>query len=63
MNQVLKDWLECFDDLFSCLKERCDHRHVSSRVSVFRYFHSVIRERYDQPEYQKFIQGLSEALT
>jgi putative transposase len=63
MNQALKDRLENFDDLFPCLREECDHRHVSNWVSVFRFFHNVIRERDDRPEYQRFIQTLSEALT
>jgi len=28
MNQVLKDRIERFDDLFPCLKEECDREHV-----------------------------------
>jgi putative transposase len=63
MNQALKDRLECFDDLFPCLKEGCNHRHVSNWVSVFRYFHNVIRTDDDRPEYQRFIQSLLEALS
>ena len=63
MNQALKDRVECFDDLFPCFRDECDHRHVSNWISVFRYFHNVIRTEDDQPEYQRFIQGLSEALT
>jgi len=64
MNQALKDRLENFDDLFPCLREDCDHEHVSNWVSVFRFFHNLIREEDDrQPEYQRFIQSLSEALT
>ena len=63
-NQMLKDRAECFDDLFPCLKEECDHLHVSNWISVFRYFHNVVRRREDdQPEYLRFIQSLSEALT
>ena len=63
MNQALKDRLENFDDLFPCLKEECDHGHVSNWVSVYRYFHNVIRAKDDRPEYLRFIQTLSEALT
>jgi transposase-like protein len=63
MNQALKDRLENFDDLFPCIKEGCDHVHVHNWISVFRFFHNVIKERDDQPEYQRFIQAISEALT
>jgi putative transposase len=63
MNQALKDRLENFDDLFPCLREECDRRHVSNWISVFRFFHNVIRKRDGQPEYLRFIQSLSEALT
>ena len=63
MNQTLKDRLENFDDLFPCIREGCDHGHVVNWVSVFRFFHNVIRDRDDQPEYQRFIQTLSGALT
>jgi putative transposase len=63
MNQALKDRLECFDDLFPCFKERCDHQHVSNWVSVFRYFHNVIVREDDRPEFQRFIQTISEELT
>ena len=63
MNQALKDRLECFDDLFPCLREHCDHGHVHNWVSVFRFFHNVIRERDGRPENQRFIMTLSEALT
>lgn len=63
MNQALKDRLENFDDLFPCLRDSCDHRHVNNWVSVFRFFHNIIRTEDDQPEYQRFIQSLSEALT
>jgi putative transposase len=63
MNQALKDRLENFDDLFPCLREECDHGHVHNWVSVFRFFHNVIRERGNQPEYLRFIQNLSETLT
>jgi putative transposase len=63
MNQALKDRLENFDDLFPCLKEECDHRHVSNWVSVFRHFHNVIRTEDDQPEYLRFIQSIMETLT
>jgi len=63
MNQALKDRLENFDDLFPCLKEGCDREHVSNWVSVFRFFHNLVREDDEQPEYQRFIETLSEALT
>jgi putative transposase len=63
MNQMLKDRLENFDDLFPCLKERCDHAHVNNWVGVFRFFHNVVREKDGQPEYQRFIQSLLGALT
>lgn len=63
MNQALKDRLECFDDLFPCLKEECDRGHVSNWVSVFRFFHNLIRTKDGHPEYQRFIMSLSEALT
>ena len=62
-NQALKDRLENFDDLFPCFREHCDHTHVSNWVSVYRFFHNVIRERDGRPEYQRFIQTISEALT
>jgi putative transposase len=62
-NQMLKDRAECFDDLFPCLKEECDHRHVSNWASVFRFFHNVVRKRDPRPGYQRFIQDLSGALT
>ena len=63
MNPALKDRLENFDDLFPCHKEGCDHRHVRNWVSDFRFFHNVIRERDGQPEYQRFIQRVQEALS
>jgi putative transposase len=63
MNQALKDRLENFDDLFPCLKEECDHGHVRNWISVFRFFHNLVRAEDDRPEYQRFIQTLSEALT
>ena len=65
MNQALKDRLECFDDLFPCLKEKeCDREHVNNWISVFRFYHNHIRTEYDgRPEYEKFIELLSEALT
>jgi putative transposase len=63
MNQMLKDRLENFDDLFPCFREECDHGHVHNWVSVFRFFHNVIRTDDDRPEYLRFIQSLSEALT
>lgn len=63
MNQALKDRLENFDDLFPCFREHCDHRHASNWVSVFRFYHNVIREKDDRPEYLRFIQSLSGALT
>ncbi|MDG7029170.1 MAG: hypothetical protein JRN38_02865, partial [Nitrososphaerota archaeon] len=61
-NQALKDRLENFDDLFPCFREHRDHRHVRNCISIFRYFHNVIREPNDQPEYLRFIQSPSETL-
>ena len=63
MNQALKDRLECFDGLFPCFREGCDHRYVSNWVSVFRFFCNVIRGEDDQPEYLRFIKSLQEALS
>ncbi len=63
MNQMLKDRLENFDDLFPCLKEGCDREHVSNWIAVFRFYHNVVRAKDDHPEYQRFIESLSEALT
>ena len=60
MNQALKDRLENFDDFFSCFREHCDHRRVSNWVSVFRFYHNVIREPDDRPEYLRFIESLQE---
>jgi len=65
MNQALKDRLECFDDLFPCVKEECDREHVRNWISVFRFFHNHVRvngtigrppmEWDEKPEYQRFI--------
>ena len=63
MNQSLKDRLENFDDLFPCLKEDCGRERVSNWISVFRFFHNVVRKRDSRPEYQRFIEDLSGALT
>jgi transposase-like protein len=63
MNQALKDRLECFDDLFPRLKEECGRKHVTGWISVFRFFHNLVRTQEDRPEYQRFIEILSEALT
>ena len=74
MNQYVKDRIECFDDLFPCMKEDCDKEHVSNWVSVFRFFHNHVRvngeigrapmEYDDRPEYLRFIDLLSrEVLT
>jgi len=63
MNQALKDRLENFDDLFPCFKEDCDRGHVNNWISVFRFFYNLIRTEDDRPEYQRFIETLSEALT
>jgi putative transposase len=63
MNQALKDRLENFDDLFPCFREGCDHRHVHNWISVFRFFHNLVKKEDEQPEYQRFIQSISEALT
>ena len=53
------DRLECFDDLFPCLeREECDRQHVHNWISVFRFFHNLVRTREDdddRPEYQRFI--------
>ena len=53
------DRLECFDDLFPCLKrEECNRQHVHNWISVFRFFHNLVRTREDdddRPEYQRFI--------
>ena len=43
MNQSLKDRLECFDDLFPCLKEDCHRDHVRNWISVFRFYHNYVR--------------------
>jgi putative transposase len=64
MNQALKDRLENFDDLFPCLKEECDREHVNNWIRVFRFYYNLTRRKPDQtPEYQRFIEVLSEALT
>jgi hypothetical protein len=74
MNRSLKDRLECFDDLFPCLKEGCDREHVRNWISVFRFFHNPVRtngqigralmEYDDGPEYRRFIQLITkEVLT
>jgi putative transposase len=74
MNQSLKDRLECFDDLFPCLKEDCGREHVRNWISVFRFYHNHVRtngeigrapmEYNDSPEYQRFIRILAgEVLT
>ena len=62
-NQMLKDRIECFDDLFPCIRDGCDHAHVVNWMSVFRFFHNVVRVRDGRPEYRRFIQDLSGALT
>jgi putative transposase len=73
MNQALKDRLECFDDLFPCLREGCDHQHIHNWVSVSRFFYNHVRENVDAgraplqvdrlPEYQRFIQLIGGRLT
>ena len=73
MNQVLKDRIECFDDLFPCLKEECDREHVHNWISVFRFYHNHVRtngeigrapmEYDDGPEYLRFIRLITDALT
>ncbi len=74
MNQSLKDRLECFDDMFPCLKEECDRDHVRNWISVFRFYHNYVRTNeevgrppmiYDsRPEYLRFIELITrEALT
>ena len=65
MNQALKDRLECFDDMFPCLKQDCDREHVNNWISVFRFYHNHVRtngeigrapmEYDDRPEYERFI--------
>jgi putative transposase len=72
MNESLKDRLECFDDLFPCLKEECDREHVHNWISVFRFYHNYVRVNgrigrppigYDDgPEYQRFIDLLGSKL-
>jgi putative transposase len=74
MNQSLKDRLECFDDLFPCLKEDCHRDHVRNWISVFRFYHNHVRTNleigrppmtYDaRPEYLRFIELIAtEVLT
>jgi putative transposase len=75
MNQYVKDRVECFDDLFPCMKEGCDRGHVDNWVRVFRFFHNHVRVNEeigrapmeyddDRPEYQRFVDLLSrEVLT
>lgn len=67
MNQALKDRLEYFDDLFPCAREECGGEHVSNWISVFRFFHNLIRTptgREERPAYQRFIEILGrKALT
>ena len=63
MIQALKDRLENFDDLFPCLRGDCDRAHISNWVSVFTFFHNLVSTEDGQPEYQRFIQSLSEVLT
>ncbi len=74
MNQSLKDRLECFDDIFPCLKEGCDREHVRNWISVFRFYHNHVRtngeigrppmEFDERPEYARFIEIISrEVLT
>ena len=70
MNQALKDRLECFDDLFPCLKEGCDRKHVRNWISVFRFFHNHVRvnggtghppiEYDDRSEYLRFIELITQ---
>jgi putative transposase len=74
MNQSLKDRPECFDDMFPCIKEGCDRKHVRNWISVFRFFHNHVRtngetgrapmEYDDGPEYRRFIRLITkEVLT
>jgi len=63
MNQALKDRLENFDDLFPCLKEDCGREHVSNWIRVFRFYHNLVTQKDERPEYQRFILTLAEALT
>jgi putative transposase len=66
MNQALKDRLECFDDLFPCLKEGCDREHANNWIRVFRFYHNnriTIQDDDTTPEHQRFIQTLMETLT
>jgi len=65
MNQALKDRLECFDDLFPCLREDCDREHVNDWIRVFRFYHNnrVQAGRTAAPEHQRFIRTIADALT
>jgi putative transposase len=73
MNQALKDRIECFDDMFPCLKEECNREHVHNWISVFRFYHNHVRVNgeigrapveYDEgPEYLRFIRLITDALT
>jgi transposase-like protein len=72
MNEWLKDRLDCFDDLFSCLKDECEREHVHNWISVFRFYHNYVKgEREDRetsvgyddgPEYRRFIDLLATKL-
>jgi hypothetical protein len=47
-------------------EKECDRKHVTGWISVFRFFHNLVRtqeEDDDRPEYQRFIEILTEALT
>jgi hypothetical protein len=69
----VKDRLECFDELFPCLREGWDHAHASNWVSVLRFFYNNVRENEDSgratlqhedpPEYQRFIRLSLESLS
>ena len=69
---MLKDRLECFDDLFPCFKEDYDIKHVHNWISVFRFYHNHVRVNEELklaplhddslPEYMRFIKLIQEAI-
>jgi|ADKI01.1.fsa_nt_gi Transposase and inactivated derivatives len=72
MNQVFKDRIECFDDLFPCFKEGCERRHVHNWISVFRFYYNYVRVNEEMgkaplqddtlPEYMGFITLIQEVI-
>jgi predicted transposase YbfD/YdcC len=46
------------------MKETCDKEHVNNWIRVVRFYHNHIRVWRDKrPEYLRFIQTITEALT